>query len=154
MPALRDFARGSPAACRIDPKVCDFPIATRPPTIADMSDSTTTVAALRQVVADFVAERAWQKFHDPKNLSMAIAVEAAELMEHFQWARSEELPELLADTRVREEARDELADILCFAFALANVLQVDVSDAIAHKMIRNRAKYPADQFQARYEKPR
>ena len=57
-----------------------------------MIDDTTTVAQLRQQVARFVAEREWGKYHDPKNLSMAIAIEAAELMEHFQWARNEELP--------------------------------------------------------------
>ncbi len=119
-----------------------------------MSDSSTTVAALRDVVSEFVAERAWQKFHDPKNLSMAIAIEAAELMEHFQWTRSEELTAALADGKLRDAVRDELADVLCFALALANVLEIDVSDAIQQKMVRNRAKYPPDRFQARYEKPR
>ncbi|RMF76906.1 MAG: nucleotide pyrophosphohydrolase [Planctomycetota bacterium] len=109
---------------------------------------------LRQLVEDFVAERQWHKFHDPKNLSMAIAIEAAELMEQFQWARSEDLSALLADERVVGEIRDELADVLCFSLALANVVGFDLAEAIEQKMVKNRRKYPAQDFLGRYEKPR
>lgn len=118
-----------------------------------MNDSNTNLAALRRLVADFVAERDWQQFHDPKNLSMAIAIEAAELMEHFQWIRSEQVGEALADAGLRDQVRDEIADVLCFALALANVLQIDLSQAIEQKMIRNRAKYPADACRGNYRKP-
>lgn len=118
-----------------------------------MPDSRTTLADVRSLVAEFVAERQWQKFHDPKNLSMAIAVEAAELMEHFQWARSEQLDELLADPARRREISDEIADIACFLLALANRLDLDLSDAIRTKLEHNRRKYPADQFQGTYHKP-
>lgn len=118
-----------------------------------MADAEVTVAALRGLVAEFVAEREWQRYHDPKNLSMAIAIEAAELMEHFQWARSEELAGLLADERRRAEIVDELADIACYVLSLANVLEVDVSAAVRGKIAKNAAKYPVEQFRGRYTRP-
>jgi NTP pyrophosphatase (non-canonical NTP hydrolase) len=118
-----------------------------------MADDTTTVARLRQLLADFVAEREWEKYHDPKNLSMAIAIETAELMEHFQWVRNEELAELLADERRREQIVEEVADITCFILALANTLDLDLSSAVEHKLTKNAAKYPADVFRGRYFKP-
>jgi dCTP diphosphatase len=118
-----------------------------------MTDSKTTVRQLRDLVADFVAERAWEKFHDPKNLSMSIAIEAAELMEHFQWARSDEVDGVLRDQKTRDEIREEIADIACFLLALANALDLDLAAAVQSKMARNREKYPADQFRGRYYKP-
>ena len=119
-----------------------------------MPDTTTTVAELRRLLAEFVAEREWQKYHDPKNLSMAIAIETAELMEHFQWARNEELPELLADSDRRQEIAEEIADIACFLLSLANALNLDLSETIKMKLEKNRAKYPADQFRGNYHKPK
>lgn len=115
-----------------------------------MADADTTVAVLRDLVRDFVAEREWQRYHDPKNLSMAIAVEAAELMEHFQWLRSEELAAAAADQALRSEICDEMADITCFLLAIANVLDVDLSEAVQRKMVKNRAKYPAGEFRGKY----
>ena len=104
-------------------------------------------------MADFVAERQWQGYHDPKNLSMSIAIETAELMEHFQWARSEELPELLRDERFRERIAEEIADITCFVLALVNVLELDLSSAVERKLAKNAAKYPVETFRGRYFKP-
>lgn len=119
-----------------------------------MSDSQTTVAELRALVTQFVAERQWQVYHDPKNLSMAIAIEAAELMEHFQWVRSEDLPATLQDPRLMSEIRDELADITCFVLGFTNALGIDLSEAVRQKMAKNIAKYPAEQFKGRYFKPK
>jgi NTP pyrophosphatase (non-canonical NTP hydrolase) len=118
-----------------------------------MTDETTTMAQLRNLVAGFVAERAWQPYHDPKNLSMAIAIETAELMEHFQWVRSEELPALLRNERLRDESGDEIADITCFVLSLANVLELDLAAAVERKTAKNAAKYPAATFRGRYFKP-
>jgi NTP pyrophosphatase (non-canonical NTP hydrolase) len=115
-----------------------------------MSDQTTSIADLRQVVTNFVAERQWQIYHDPKNLSMAIAIEAAELMEHFQWVRSDEIDAQLRDPKIRSEITDELADITCFVLALTNVLGIELSQ----KMVKNAAKYPPDTFRGQYFKPR
>ncbi|MFQ5805940.1 MAG: nucleotide pyrophosphohydrolase [Phycisphaerae bacterium] len=118
-----------------------------------MSDETTTVTQLRRLVAGFVAEREWQRYHDPKNLSMAIAIETAELMEHFQWVRSDELPELLRDQRHKAKIGEEIADIMCFLLALANTLELDLSSAVARKIEKNAAKYPVQTFRGRYFKP-
>ncbi len=119
-----------------------------------MPDEQTTVAQLRQKVADFVAQREWQRYHDAKNLAMSIAIEAAELMEHFQWLRNDELADLLADERVRSEVVDELADVACYVFALSNALKVDLSTAVIEKLKKNARKYPADEFRGNYYKPR
>lgn len=118
-----------------------------------MSDAATTVAELRALVGEFVAERDWHSYHDAKNLSMAIAIEAAELMEHFQWLRTDELAASTADEALRGEVSDEMADIACFLLALVNRMGIDLSDAIRRKMVKNRAKYPADEFRGRYFKP-
>jgi dCTP diphosphatase len=118
-----------------------------------MTDKTTTVAQLRQLVHRFVAERAWQPYHDPKNLSMAIAIETAELMEHFQWVRSDELPALLKDERLRAEIAEEVADITCFVLSLASVLELDLAAVVERKIEKNAAKYPAETFRGRYFKP-
>ena len=115
-----------------------------------MDDKTTTVDQLKALVARFVAERDWRQFHDPKNLSMSIAIEAAELMEHFQWVRSDQLPELLADEQSRQEIEEELADVLAFVVSLANCLEIDLSDALAGKMKKNAEKYPPDDYHGRY----
>lgn len=119
-----------------------------------MTDATTTIFTLRELMREFVAQRQWERFHDPKNLSMSIAIEAAELMEHFQWARSEDVPTVVGDPAIRGEILDEIADIQCFLLALSNALNIDLSAAVARKMEKNRAKYPAEQFRGRYEKPR
>lgn len=114
------------------------------------TDQDTTVAQLRELIAQFVRERDWEQFHDPKNLAMAIATEAAELMEHFRWVRNDQCPELLSNPDALQGIRDELADTLAFILAFANAANIDLSTALADKMIRNASKYPSDQYQGRY----
>ena len=116
------------------------------------SDETTTVAELRQLIADFVAERDWSQFHSPKNVSMALAIEAAELMEHFQWLTIEASRELKNQPEKLAEIAEELADVVGYSMALANELGIDLSNSIRAKMIKNAEKYPADQFRGRYER--
>lgn len=114
------------------------------------NDTDTTVAELRSLVARFVAERDWEQFHDPKNLAMSIAIEAAELMEHFQWIRSDQLDAVTHDARSMALVREELADILAFAIAFANTLGIDIARAMADKMQKNAEKYPAERFRGRF----
>jgi NTP pyrophosphatase (non-canonical NTP hydrolase) len=116
------------------------------------SDSNTTVAELRQIVADFVAERDWAQFHSPNNVSMALAIEAAELMEHFQWLTTDDSRRLAADPKKLADVGEELADVIGYSFALANELGIDVSSTIRAKMVKNAEKYPADKFRGRYER--
>ena len=79
-----------------------------------------------------------------------MAIEAAELMEHFQWISMQESREIISDKEKLEAVGEELADVLCYALALANQLEIDVSDTIDKKMQKNRVKYPAQDFQGRY----
>jgi len=108
------------------------------------------VAELIKLVNDFVAERAWEPFHDAKNLSASIAIEAAELMEHFQWLRSDELDSALDDAETMAEVREELADIAAYVLSFASRMGIDVSAALEEKMRKNAAKYPADRFHGRF----
>jgi NTP pyrophosphatase (non-canonical NTP hydrolase) len=117
------------------------------------SDNNTTVAELRKIIADFVAERDWSRFHAPKNVSMALAIEAAELMEHFQWLTAEDSRALVDDPEKLAAVGEELADVIGYSFALANELGLDVSSAIRAKMVKNAEKYPANEYRGRYERP-
>ena len=117
------------------------------------SDDSTTVAELRKLVADFVAERDWSQFHAPKNVSMALAIEAAELMEHFQWLTTEASRSLADDPEKLAEVGEELADGIGYSFALANELGLDISNAVRAKMVKNAEKYPAEKYRGRYERP-
>ena len=112
------------------------------------TDKQTTVGELRQLMAQFVAERDWDKFHSPKNLAMALTIEAGELMEHFQWLTTEQSKEI--DDSVKHDVGEELSDVICYAMSLANSLDIDVASAVFQKMEKNRLKYPADKFRGRY----
>ena len=116
-----------------------------------MADSGTTVAQLKDIVRDFVAERAWERFHSPKNLAMGIAVEAAELMECFLWLDLPESYQAPKDAQKREAVADEMADVLCYLLNLSNVLGIDLSEALKAKMVKNAAKYPAERYRGKYE---
>lgn len=115
-----------------------------------MSDTETTVAQLRQIVEAFVAERDWHQFHTPKNLAMAMAIEAAELMEHFQWLTPEQSRSLADDPDKLREVGEEVADVLCYILAMANELGLDVSTTMRDKMVKNIRKYPAPEYRGRF----
>src|SRR4029450_2597246 len=109
------------------------------------TDTTTTLADLREIVRPFVDERDWRQFHSPKNLSMSLAIEAAELMEDFQWIDKYEAGGGGArrggdDAAKLAESRDEIADVCCYLLALANELDLDLSQAVRDKMVKNAAK--------------
>jgi NTP pyrophosphatase (non-canonical NTP hydrolase) len=100
------------------------------------------LARLRDVVRQFADERDWDQFHTPKNLSAALCVEAAELLEHFQWLARGDAAEL--GPAKLEQVRHEMADVLVYLVRLADKLDVDLNAAVRDKMVLNRAKYPAD----------
>jgi NTP pyrophosphatase (non-canonical NTP hydrolase) len=112
-----------------------------------MSDALGTVnqdvlLELRNVLRQFAADRDWDKFHSPKNLAIALSVEAAELLEHFQWLSDTESADLPAVTRIR--VREELADVLLYLVRLADKLDVDLANAAVDKIQINAAKYPVE----------
>jgi len=116
--------------------------ASQPP----LTDTTTSLAELRQMVEEFIHARSWEPFHTPKNLSMALAIEAAELMEHFQWLTPEQAERVKTDPIKCAAVAEELADVLCYVMALANRLEIDLSAAVQNKMVKNAQKYPVEQF--------
>ena len=91
---------------------------------------------------DFARERDWEKFHSPKNLTMALSVEASELMEHFQWLTEDESRNLPPDKQTAVE--EEMADVLIYLVRLSDRLGVDLLEATKRKMERNRTRYPAE----------
>lgn len=111
-----------------------------------MNENIHDLTTLRDALRDFAAARNWRPFHTPKNLAMAMIVEAAELVEHFQWATPEESralsPEKLA------EVRDEVADTLIYLVELADALGIDLLAAARDKIAKNAVKYPAPREEA------
>lgn len=107
-----------------------------------MADLTTTVAELKEAMRRFVAERQWEPYHSPKNLAMGLAVETAELLEHFLWVESAESYTLVQDAEKREAIADELADVLGHVLNLGNALGIDLSDALTAKLVKNVRRYP------------
>src|SRR5437899_12877290 len=101
-----------------------------------MPDTTTTLAVLRDAVRRFAAEREWEQFHSPKNLSMGLAVETAELMEHFLWIGTEESRQICADPNRLGQVADEIADVACYLLTLSYTLGIDLGEAIRNKIAK------------------
>ena len=114
------------------------------------SDANTTVQELVDLVAAFRDARDWARFHSPKNLSMAIAIEAAELMECFQWIGPDESRVRMLQPEVRQAVAAELADVLAYCLSLASITGLDVTTSLRDKMVANAAKYPVDEHHGRF----
>ena len=97
---------------------------------------------LRLRIREFAQARAWERYHTPKNLVMALSVEAAELLEPFQWLTAEQSQHLNAEQH--EAVRHEIADVLIYLTRLADLLDIDLLDAAASKLEINGRKYPVD----------
>lgn len=121
--------------------------------IANLTDAKTTVGEIKARVLAFARERDWEQFHAPKNLSMALAAEAGELMEHFLWDTPEaSRTKVAGDAAHREKIEEELADVIIYAIEFANMTGIDVAAAIERKMAQNAAKYPVDKAKGRSAK--
>jgi len=101
-----------------------------------------TFEGLQRQVGDYVSERGWNKYHRPKDLAISIAIESAELLELFQWK-----PDPIESGKMNEDLRscvgEELADVIIYSVCMANVLNINLSQALANKIKKNRRKYPA-----------
>jgi NTP pyrophosphatase (non-canonical NTP hydrolase) len=116
-----------------------------------MADATTPLEVLKDAVRRFAAERDWEQFHSPKNLSMGLAVEAAELMEHFLWVDAEASRQVVRDPVKLGDVADEMADVACYLLNLSITLGIDLSEAIQAKIAKNAVKYPVDKVRGRYQ---
>ena len=115
-----------------------------------MTKPSDRLEALRAQLAQFAAERDWDQFHNPKNLAMALAGEAGELIEHFQWLTFEQAENLSAQTR--EEVALEAADVLLFLLRLCDRLDIDLAAAAERKLKINAQRYPVHKAHGRATK--
>lgn len=100
------------------------------------------IEELRAALRDFAAERDWARFHSPKNLAMSLSIEAAEVLEHFQWLTEEQSRELHGARR--QQVAHELADVLLYLLQLADHLGIDPVQAAREKMVLNAERYPVN----------
>jgi NTP pyrophosphatase (non-canonical NTP hydrolase) len=113
-----------------------------------MSDANTTVADLRRAVAEFVSEREWEKFHNPKDLAVSISIEASEILEAFQWSGENTLSD--PDDSTKAGIAEEVADVVIYCLSMANALGIDLSSEVLRKIRSNAERYPADEYRGRY----
>jgi NTP pyrophosphatase (non-canonical NTP hydrolase) len=109
-----------------------------------------SLESIRDRLRDFAKERDWDQYHTPKNLSMALIAEAAELIEHFQWVNGEQSHILENKTRISVE--EELADILIYLVRISDKLEIDLYNAVERKLVINEKKYPADKVRGSAKK--
>lgn len=115
-----------------------------------MTIQTDSLESLRARVAKFAAERDWDQFHNPKNLAMALAAEAGEVLEHFQWLTFDQAFDLPSETR--SEVALECADVLLFLLRLCDKLNIDLAAAADKKLALNAKKYPVEKSRGRATK--
>jgi len=114
-------------------------------------DSTAKIIDLRRAVKSFVEVREWDQFHSPKNLSMAIAVEAAELLDIFKWCSPEQSEGLAKSPKMRAAIADELADVFIYELAFVNSIGLDLTQAVLRKLEKNNDKYPIRASKGKYK---
>ena len=107
-----------------------------------LNDADTPLQSLKEKIQDFTDERDWRQFHDLKNLSMALSIEAGELMEHFRWVANTNSAKQMDDPVAAAAIREELADVLLFIVQFANVAGIDLMQAAEKKLALNAERYP------------
>ena len=112
--------------------------------MVQMNDKTTTVEEVKEKMREFVKKREWDEYHTPKDLSMAIATEASEIMEHFRFRNGEILQEYLSDEDNRKELSHELADVFSFLVRLSDVMGIDLAKAFEEKLEKNSERFPVE----------
>jgi dCTP diphosphatase len=107
-------------------------------------DKEMTIEELKRLVIRFGDERDWKKYHNPKDLAVSMSIEAAELLELFQWKTNEEIKELLKNNEKYQNACEELADVIIYCLDMSEILNVDVSEIVKKKLEQNEKKYPVE----------
>ncbi len=106
-----------------------------------MSDGLTRIKQLKDAIRDFVDERDWNKYHHPKELAISIVIEAAELLEMFQWDEKVDIQAIKIDVETMDKIEEEIADVMMYILCLSNQLDLDLSEIVLTKLEKNRAKY-------------
>ena len=118
----------------------------------ELSDGKTNISQLKEMVQKFVDDREWGKYHTPKDLALSISIEAAELLEIFQWSGETGAKKALDTPEKFIHLEEEMADVIVYCLSLASVTGIDVSRAIGRKMIKNEQKYPPELVRGNYRK--
>jgi NTP pyrophosphatase (non-canonical NTP hydrolase) len=112
--------------------------------------SKTQIEELTQMIEDFRQKRDWKQFHKPKDVAMSLSLEAAEVVEHFQWKSDEEIEEYTKESK--DEIGDELADVFYWVLLLSHDLDIDIAEAFKRKMKENEEKYPVEKAKGSHDK--
>jgi len=107
---------------------------------------------LREKVGKFVRERDWEKYHNPKDIAVAISVEAGELLELFQWMNESEGKKIRENDKLMEQIKSELADVINHCVSMANALDIDLGKTILWKIRENEKKYPKERYRGVWKK--
>lgn len=107
-------------------------------------DRDITIEDLKKLVIKFRDDRDWKKYHNPKDLAVSMSIEAAELLELFQWKTNEEIKELLKDNEKYQRACEELADVIIYCLDMSETLNADISEIVKKKLEQNEKKYPVE----------
>lgn len=105
---------------------------------------------LTKRIVDFINDRDWNQFHNPKDLALSLVLESAEVMEHFQWKNNEEMEEYLK--AAKDDVGEELADVLYWVLLMSHDLKIDIKEAFEKKMSKNEAKYPIEKAKGKHTK--
>lgn len=108
------------------------------------------VSQLTQRILDFINDRDWNQFHNPKDLALSLVLESAEVMEHFQWKNNEEMQDYIKSNK--KEIGEELADVLYWVLLMSHDLDIDIKQAFEDKMLKNETKYPVDKAKGKHDK--
>jgi len=114
-----------------------------------LSDKETSVEDLRNAVREFIHERDWEQYHNPKDLAQGICIEAAELLQLFQWTKSEDSRKVKTDPSKFKRVGEELADVVIYCLSMANALEVDLTKAVLEKLKLNKKRYPANLYRGK-----
>ena len=114
-----------------------------------LKDDTTYIKDLKEKVSDFVKKREWGCFHNPKDLAESICIEAAELLQLFQWMNPNEVTTFRNDPSKIEQLEHELADIMIYCLSMTNILNIDLTKCVLNKLRINREKYPAKLYKGK-----
>lgn len=117
------------------------------------TDEYVNIDRLKAKVKHFVRERDWEKFHTPKDLAIAIAVEAGELLEIFQWMKDSETSKVRENKILMERIESDLADVINYCLSMANALDLDLAKIVFAKLKENERKYPKEKYKGEWSKP-
>lgn len=108
------------------------------------------IKELIKIITKFRDARNWKQFHNPKDMSLSLVLEAAELMEHFQWKNSEEMRKYVKDHK--NEIGEELADVLYWVLLISHDLKIDIKEALEKKLVTQEKKYPVEKAKGKHTK--